>query len=362
MTEPPIDPGSAGSSAPLGSALFGGAVGRTVLAAAFPPRDYLSDETVCDSEGNWAFCRFQNQEVYAARLGFQKGSFNILEDERPADASLLQLHLELMGRDGAALWIPTGSFDARKVSSSGRELDVGLEEGGGRIFSIRGWPRMRWQFRSSEGDAEADLEFSLGSVTVLPDCVLPHCLFAMWVATGEARGTVRLRERTTRVQGHVFYDHPRIRAQRNRVAPRRWYLYTTMFLEDGSRILGYHAEDNAGRPLPYYCFGIFVEPGGRGTYLPEAALADLRITENNTPGGWRLDWRGPGVHLEAGIAVKPTRILAGWGSPMAPKSPKDFIILPLVLDGEVTLRRGAGAQTLKGYGLGEYFNADFWSA
>jgi hypothetical protein len=221
---------------------------------------------------------------------------------------------------------------------------------------------MHWHFRSDCGEAEADLEFSLGSVTVLPDCILPHCIFAMWETMGEVRGNVRFREKTTEVRGKVFYDHPRIRHQRNRVTPRRWYLYTTMFLEDGSGFFGYHAEDEKGRPLPYYCFGIYVTADGGGTYLPEARLRDLQITEHHTPSSWHLDWKGHGVEIDAGITVKPTELLAGWGSPIAPKTAKDFIILPLVLDGEVTVRRGGSQHTVKGYGLAEYFNADFWSA
>jgi len=362
ITDPFHDARSADFSGGGKSALFGGKVGETLPAGGVPPADYLIDESVCDSEGNWAFCRFLSDEVYAARLGFQKGSFNILEHDQPADPSLLQLHLELMTRDGAVLWIPTGSFDARKVSSSRRELDVRFEEAGREIFSIRGWPTMRWRFQSSEGEVEADLEFTVASVSLLPDCVLPHCIFAMWETMGDARGTVRFRDRTTEVRGKVFYDHPRIRHQRNQVEPRRWYLYTTMFLEDGSGFFGYHAEDTGGHPLAYYCFGVYVDAAGRGTYLPEARLRDLRITEHNTPGSWRLDWRGPGAEIDARITVKPTELLASWGSPIAPKTAKDFIILPLVLDGAVTVRREGRVHAMKGCGLAEYFNADFWSA
>ena len=37
------------------------------------------------------------------------------------------------------------------------------------------------------------------------------------------------------------------------------------------------------------------------------------------------------VLRQARITVKPTGLLASWGSSIAPKAPEDFIILPLVL-------------------------------
>ena len=103
-----------------------------------------------------------------------------------------------------------------------------------------------------------------------------------------------------------------------------------------------------------------MQPGGRGTYLPRAQLPELEISKHKTPEAWRLAWAGPGVSLEARIRVKPTELLAAWGSPIAPRSQEDFIILPLVLDAEVTVRRGGTSSSMKGYGLAEFFNADFW--
>jgi hypothetical protein len=54
------------------SLAFSGVVGRTYDAESFPKKDYIIDSTRYDSEGNWAFCRFENDEVYAARMGFEK--------------------------------------------------------------------------------------------------------------------------------------------------------------------------------------------------------------------------------------------------------------------------------------------------
>ena len=58
------------------SRLFDGAVGETQPASLVSKHDYLIDPARFPSEGNWAFCRFDGDEVPALRLGFQRGGFN----------------------------------------------------------------------------------------------------------------------------------------------------------------------------------------------------------------------------------------------------------------------------------------------
>lgn len=342
------------------SIAFNGTVGSTCAAESFPKKDYIIDGSLCDSEGNWAFCRFEGEEVYAARLGFQKGGFNISGKELSMDKTLLQLHLELMTRDGAVLWLPTGAFDGEAVASDPEEMDIKLSHEGREIFSITGWPQMNWHFQSIEEDAEATLDLSLRNVTVLPDCILPYCVFSMWESMGDISGFVRFNDRKTEVTGKVFYDHPRIIEQRNDVVPRNMYLYTTMYFEDGSGMFGYHAEDKSGNPLAYYCFGIHVDSRNRGQFLDRAEMQDLNFDENNLPASWKLCWANREYRIDADIMVKPTTLLQSWGSALAPNTPKDFIILPLVLDGTAIVRTRDGERTLKGWGLAEYFNVDYW--
>lgn len=61
---------------PPRSATFDGPVGVVVPAASVSKRDYLIDADRYPSEGNWAFCRFESDEVPAIRLGFELGGFN----------------------------------------------------------------------------------------------------------------------------------------------------------------------------------------------------------------------------------------------------------------------------------------------
>jgi len=342
------------------SLTFSGIVGKTYAAESFPKEDYVIDGSRYDSEGNWAFCRFESDEVYAARMGFEKGGFNITEKQLSTDKALLQLHLELMTRDGAVLWLPTGTFDADALISDSEQMDIRLSHEGRDIFSISGWPRMNWHFQSVEGDAEANLDFTLQNVTVLPDCILPHCVFSMWETMGDVGGFVRFKDRKIEVSGKVFFDHPRIINQRNNVVPRHLYLYTTMYFEDGSGIFGYHAEDKSGKPLSYYCFGIHIDPLNQGKFLADADMQELKFDENNLPASWRLEWADRDYRIDLEVTVKPATLLQSWGSTLAPKTLKDFIILPLILDGTVSVRTKGGGKTLRGYGLAEYFNVDYW--
>ncbi len=342
------------------SVAFSGIVGTTQRAELLPQQDYLIDDRRFDSEGNWAFCRFNNDDIYAVRVGFQRGGFNITESEVVPDRSVLQLHLELMTREGAVLWLPTGMYKAEQVICNQNKMDIRLQQNKGDIFSITGWPRSQWHFQSSDGDVEIDLDFDVATTSILPDCILPECVFSMWESMGPARGWVRYKENRFPVEGKVFFDHTRVKNQKNPVVPRNMYIYTTMYFEDGSGIFGYHAADIAGNPVDYYCFGIFVDADGESHFLPQARLLDFETDNNNLPRFWKLQWAGSKLNMEIEVTVKPTRILRAWGSPEAPKTVDEFIILPLVLDGDITVTRGKQKTTAKGYGLAEYFNADLW--
>jgi len=341
---------------------FSGIVGRTYPAAAFPKADLLIDPRRFDSEGNWAFCRFSSEEVPAVRMGFQRGGFNIGTAAGEPDRNLLQLHLEVMGGDGGRLWLPTGRYPASAVLSDPERMDVRLEQDGREIFSIRGWPHMEWHFLSEGGELEADLEVGIDSVTILPDCLLPACVFSMWETMGWAQGTIRIGARKVGVDGRIFYDHPRIAHAARPAAPRKMYLYTTMYFEDGSGMFGYHAVDQQDRPIPYYCFGVYLDPSGRGSFLPEAKTSGLEIGPDHIPTRWSLEWKGSGGGVAADIVVQDLPLLKAWGSQNAPRRRRDFIIFPLVLDGKVVVTEGGRTRRLAGRGLAEYFNAEHWPA
>ena len=346
----------------LKSSVFDGAVGASVPAGLISKRDYLIDSSRFASEGNWAFCRFASRQMPAARLGFQRGGFNAGSGDRVPSPSYLQLHLELMTREGAVLWLPSGIYPAESISSDPHVMDIKLAHAGRQIFSLCGWPNIECQFRSADGDAQADLRFDLIAVTVLPDCILPHCLFAMWESMGKVSGSIRYGNRTVAVNGKVFFDHTRVIPRSHLVVPRQMYVYTTLYFEDGSGLFGYHSVDIHGRPIEDYCFGVYLDAAGKGRLLTDTALTHLELDEDRIASGWHICWRAADFCVTADITVERSRLLRCWGTRDAPKLRREFSIIPLVLHAGGRIVDTGEGRTLRGYGLAEYFNADLWPA
>lgn len=342
------------------SAAFLGAIGVATVASNLAKQDYLIDPRKFRSEGNWAFCRFDSDDVPAVRLGFQKGGLNAGTIERQPDPTYLQLHLEVMTSDGALLWLPSGVYTADKVISNPESLDISFANDDGPVFSFQGWPNIHCLFRSNDGVLEVDLEFALRKISVLPDCRLPHCLFAMWESMGEANGIVRYRDRRVSVSGKVFFDHTRVIERRHNVTPRHGYIYTTMYLEDGSGLFGYHSFDIQGQPIPEYCFGIYLDVNGNTVFLNDTELDQSILDDDQIMKSWRMRWRSAEFSLTAEVAVQRNPILKIWGSPDVRTTRKDFSIIPLVLQTTVHLRNAGSSRALRGRGLAEYFNADLW--
>lgn len=336
-------------------------VGVVVPASSVGKRDYLIDPGRYPSEGNWAFCRFDNDEVPAIRLGFELGGFNPGPVELKPKAAYLQLHLELMTRGGALFWLPSGEYSTERVVSDPDRMDIRLEAGGREIFRLRGWPDIACHFRSEDGDLEVDLQFDLSSVSVLPDALLPHCVFAMWESMGRAHGEARYLDRTVPLDGTVFFDHPRVIERDHDVAPRQMYVYTTLRLEDGSALFGYYALDISGRPIEDYCFCVYLDAAGNGRLLADGALGHLELDEDDIARGWQLAWRDTGMAVEADVSVRPGPILRSWGGPNAPQTRREYGFPPLVLDATVRVHEGDATRVLRGAGLAEYFHVDLAS-
>jgi hypothetical protein len=254
---------------PPRSAAFDGPVGVAVPAASVSKRDYLIDADRYPSEGNWAFCRFESDDIPAIRLGFELGGFNPGPTAATPNRTYLQLHLEVMTREGALYWLPSGEYRALDVRLDPDRLDVRLESGDREVFRLQGWPEITCHFCSDDGELEVDLRFGLTTVSVLPDALLPHCVFAMWESMGRAHGQVRYHDRTIALDGTVFFDHPRVIERDHDVIPRQMYIYTTLRLEDGGGLFGYYAVDAQGRPVQDYCFSVYIDAAGNGHYLSD---------------------------------------------------------------------------------------------
>jgi hypothetical protein len=338
-------------------------VGATTPAALLAAEDYGFDFERHSSEGVWAFCRFEGSEISAARIGFQHGAFDLGPAPQLPDRSYLQLHLEIMTAEGALLWLPSGHYRSEQVASEPGAMRASLQSAGREIFSYRGWPGVDCQFRSEDDSLQATLHFELGAVTVLPDGVLPQCVFAMWESMGRVSGSIRYLDRTLPVHGKVFFDHTRIIRRRSDAPTRGMSLYTTMYFEDGSGVFGYWTVDQHGAPIEQYCFGVYLDVAGGGRLLDSAVLSKLVIDQDGIASRWQLQFQDQELSLALQIVAQPHPIRRCWGAPGAPVpvSRAEFSIIPLVLDGSAQLRRGGEAPvSLRGWGLAEYYDARLW--
>jgi hypothetical protein len=354
---------SSGGADSSSSVAFRQPVGVTKAASLLAPEDYGFDFDQFSSEGVWAFCRFTGTDISAARIGFQRGAFDLSADPREPDPSYLQLHLEVMTRDGAVLWLPSGQYPSEHVASKPRAMRASLVNAGREIFRYRGWPGIDCHFRSEDDTLEAVLRFDLETVTVLPDGVLPQCLFAMWESMGNVSGSIRCDAETIPVNGKVFFDHTRIVRRRSDAPTRGMSLYTTMYFEDGSGFFSYWTLDENNAPIREYCFGVYLDAAGSGQFLASTTLSDLITDHDGIASSWRVHYQARDFELTLQIAAQQHQIRRCWGGPGAPARRAEFSIIPLVLDATAQLRRSGNAlKQLRGTGLAEYYSALLWSA
>ena len=329
----------------------GAAVGETIPAAGLPASDLMIDDSHYDYEGNWAFCVFDGDEAPAARFGFGRGMVDLADyGGSLGSKSFLMLHIELMLQAGAALWLGTGRHTASEVAISADRMENRLRTGDRTILDISGWPVMRWQMESDDGEAAVEMTFTANVVTVLPDCIMQHNYFAMWLAIAEARGEVRFGETRVPVSGTAFYDHPRIIVKTSDVPVLGWYLYTPIRMSDGSHFIAYYAQDQSGARIDYYSFGAYFDPQGNATWFPEARLYDLTFDADEKPKSWRADYSAPGMTVHLDATVRDTAILRAWGGDKVAQTRKENGNIPLVFDAKVVIN----GESVQGKGMAEY--------
>jgi len=253
-------------------------------------------------------------------------------------------------------------YHADRVVSDPQAMNVRLDHNERNILRFQGWPTIECRVCSEDGELQADLQFALEVVSVLPDRILPYCLFGTWESMGSARGTVRYRTRTAAAQGKVFFDHTRVLPRRHASAPRHMYVYTTLAFEDGGGLFGYHSVDVHGHLVDGYCFSVYLDAEGNGRLLEDSVLSHLRLDPDGIAKSWQVACTAPELSLLASVTARDSPILRCWGSPGAPQTRKEFSIIPLVLDGSVHISASGQSRTLKARGLAQYFNADLWPA
>ncbi len=337
------------------SASFIGNSRETIEASRFNKINYIMNKSPCNSEGNWAFCRFKNDNILGARLGFQKGSYDFSDFGGKPIPDYLLLHLEVVRKDGALLWISLNKYKPMQVVSDSETMEVGLKDGGKRIFDIHGWPSSIWHFQSDDCKLEANLNIDLFSSTIFPDCILPKNTFSMWLSIGSVKGLIRCGEEETIVEGMAFHDHPRIRIENNSAIAREWFIYAPLFFDDETALISYYSVDSRGKCIDYYSFGILAGKEERSEWLSRMKIFDLRFDDNNLPKEWRLHWSNGESSVDGNLSVVETPLIDAWGSPNAPKKKSEFSIFPLVFEGECVFRSNSKHVLKKCKGIAEYW-------
>lgn len=339
------------------SRLFVAPEKRPVQPGDFPALNYLIDDRF-DYEGNWAFCRFRGKDVLGARFGFGRGAFDARDYggvKHPK--SFVMLHMELMLGDGAVIWVPNGVYQAKQITSSNRRMQVSLHDNDKEIFTIEGWPNMRWRFLSSDRQAEVDVKIDLKTIFILPDNRMKRNLFAMWVAIGDVHGMVRYRHKRHEVRGTVFYDHPRIMMQRHRVAEFGWNLYTPVTLDDGSVIVAHYTADETGQRHDPYSFACHIGTDGHCTFLRKTSLTGLKFDRDDKPKAWASQWTSPSLDIELKAKVESTGIIRAWGNADVAQTRLRNPNIPLVFNCQASLMTSGKTIKHRGGGLAEFIQS-----
>lgn len=177
----------------------------------------------------------------------------------------------------------------------------------------------------------------------------------MCIGACTVRGVVRTAGQEIRVAGEGFYDHPRVLAETNDVPPFGWYLYAPVRFSNGTMIVGYHAEDGAGRIDEEYSAAFLAAPGGARRWLPRLRIRQLRFDVHERVHSWEAEMNGPGVDIRYSVQTEPLTMTWLWTSEPGPSASHKYVAFPLsmVVEGECTLD-GVTTRLEHGSGIAEF--------
>ena len=335
-----------------------GGVGEIVTPEHFPSANVSTAPGQYDYEGNWLFCSFDDTVIRAARIGFGHGGFR-WEDYGldPADGFRVPLayRIELIGESGVQACLFSRTYDASPVALGSGPMNLSFCDDRMELFSIQGWPEMRWRFQSPCGSLAAELQVLPQGLVLWPDSLLPHNTFSMCIGACTVRGIVRTGGQEIRVAGGGFYDHPRVLAEMNEVATFGWYLYAPVRFANGTMIVGYHAEDGAGRIDEQYSAAFLAAPAGVQRWLPKLRIHNLRFDVHGRVRSWEAEMHGPGVEVRYSVVTEPLALTWLWPSEPGQIASESYVAFPLsmVVEGECTLD-GVTSRLKQGYGIAEF--------
>jgi hypothetical protein len=339
------------------SALMSGAVGEIVVPEHFPSSSVRMASEKYDYEGNWLFCSFDNPVIRAARIGFGQGRFRWEDyglDPAEGPGIPLAYRIEVISQSGVQASLFSRSYERVPVESGSNPMHLSFGDGGTELFRMEGWPEMRWRFQSPCGSLAVELQVLPQCLVLWPDSLLPHNTFSMCIGACTVRGVVRIAGQEILVAGGGFYDHPRVLAETNDVAPFGWYLYAPVRFSNGTMIVGYHAEDTAGRIDELYSAAFLTAPGGVRRWLPKMRIRNLRFDIHERVRSWEAEMHGPGVDIRYSVRIAQLSLTRLWTSEPSQTATDQYLAFPLsmAVEGECTLD-GVTTRLEQGSGIAE---------
>ena len=335
---------------------FHGVIGQQFSVENFPFSNIVTDKSKYVSDCNWAFCRFDDDEIVGARFGITRGFLGSTDygfaADKPEDSC--ELRVEVVTRDGAYLWIEDTKYKAADITIPPNEYQHALFDHGEEILHLSGWPVITWKMSSSDGSLKIAATLQPKSLFILPDSLLRSSRFSMWIAVCSISCVITIDGKQKEVQGTAFYDHPRIIRERNSVPEFGSYNYLPVWFNDGSYFVSYYSEIVDGTRNDNYTFGYSIDSSGSFREFQPDGIQSITFDEDDQLKTCASRWRCGQTTLSIAVTAEPIGVKRVWGSRNVPKTRKDNRVFPLPFNCVATIDDGAVRREIQGVGLNEY--------
>jgi hypothetical protein len=319
------------------SAVLIGTPGAITPAGQFPLSNVVVAPDYYSYEGNWLFCAFAQSDILAARIGFGRGKMDWRDyglEAAPISANAFFSRIEIITSQGIYAYLSADSDSGQSLQSNPTVLDLRFSHGQRDLIRLFGWPITRWQFQNPEGTLRADLTVQLNQLTVWPDFVMPNNIFGVSVGSAAVSGSVCIEGKSAAVDGSAVFDHPRIVVQRNAVPPFGWYLYSPIQFARGIQLACYYSEDGIGQRDEIYSAGMMVWKDGKGHWMPESRVSNLKLDSDGLPVQWETQLKGENSSASFSVKVRPLPLARGWGDADPSKTAGKYVAYPLLMEAE----------------------------
>lgn len=340
------------------SAYMVGPVAQALPADRFAFENVLLTRDRYTYEGNWLFCVFDQPDVVAARIGFGLGKFHWQDYglEVPEDTTIpLVYRLEVVTPAGVHACLYSDPHQGAAVQSDPAAMEIRFRTNNLELFHLHGWPQMSWRFRNQDASIAAELQLSLNTMAVWPDCIMQTNTFSMCIGTCTLSGAISLGGRSFEVTGGAVFDHPRVVVRPNAVPPFGWYLYAPVRFPDGTFVVSYYAEDGLGKKDEPYSTGFIALPDGSSRWLKSVQVSRVRTGEDGLPVAWEAQLVGDGVSISYRTRIEDLSSCDSSSSSSPDRPAGKYVAFPQLMEVEGECRMDGVTKALnRGSGIAEF--------